>query len=94
MTNKQKLETIAALSNDLKDLLEDCNRRLKLSEGVGIEALIYTLFSLLDAKIKEGIISKKNIEKLLKQSLNSYLMNTNMDLYINDLEYPSRTDLN
>ena len=94
MNQYQKIDTVLKLSHEIRLFLQDKGERLKLQEGMDLEVLIFTLFNLINSKVKVGKLEKDRLEALLKASLNQYMINSNLDLFVQKLEYPARFDSN
>ena len=94
MNQYQKIDTVLKLSHEIRLFLQDKGERLKLQEGMDLEVLIFTLFNLINSKVKDGKLEKDRLEALLKASLNQYMINSNLDLFVQKLEYPARFDSN
>lgn len=95
MSNQQKVVTIIRLSNDIKAFMEDKKSQLGLTDSVEIETLIYTMFSVISDKLKANPeVDKSGFEQFLQKSFNQYLVNAQLDLYVQKLEYPPRIGSN
>lgn len=94
MTNSDKVRLILHLSKDIKLFLGDKVKTLGMAEGTDLEVLMYSMFSILNDKLKADIFPKDKLEQQLLISLNQYITNSNLDLYVQKLEYPSRFDPN
>ena len=95
MTSPQdKIRLILALSKEIKLFLADRTKTISPDNAIDAEVLIYTLFNVLNEKVKNGVIPKERLEQVVAASLNQYIQNSNLDLYIQKLDYPPRFDHN
>lgn len=80
------------MSRDIRTFVED--KVGGVSPNLDLEIVVYTLFHMLNEKIKKGTLPKDKVELMLKASFNQYFSNSSLDLFVQKLEFPQRFDIN
>lgn len=83
MNEEERIDIILGISKDIISFLEESRKKHKFKHNISVETLIYTLFNVINKQIENKIYSKESLESLLKECLNQYLNNSNLDLFVN-----------
>jgi len=85
MNRKQE---ITVLAQHIDEVLNKVLMQYKVPYDVTIEALMVSLFKALNTAANNKIYTKEFLEMYCQDTLNRYFSTTNMDLFVQNIEWP------